>query len=53
MGELEKLGELDWQPYREVIERYENGPVPLEREMITPVGLTRSELLVKVHSAGL
>jgi hypothetical protein len=36
LGRTQRLGELDWQPSRAVIEKIEGGPVPLERVMITP-----------------
>jgi hypothetical protein len=45
LGELDKLGELNWEPYVKTIEKYERGPVPLDREMITPVGMSQSEEL--------
>ena len=35
LGRLVKLGDLDWQPFAEVITKYE-GKLPLERIMITP-----------------
>ena len=53
VGTLERLGDLDWEPYRATIERYENGGVPLDREMITPAGLTRADELVRAYGAGL
>lgn len=36
LGRTQRLGELDWQPSRAVIEKIEGGPVPLDRVMITP-----------------
>jgi len=42
LGELTPLGELDWKPYEATIEYFEDGPVPLEREMITPRDLAKA-----------
>src|SRR5262245_52456638 len=53
LGELVRLGELDWQPYRATIEYYEGGPVPLDREVITPRDLARAEQLEEVYHFGL
>lgn len=36
LGTLVRLQDLNWQPFRKTIEHYEKGPVPLNREMITP-----------------
>ncbi|WP_374349296.1 YiiX/YebB-like N1pC/P60 family cysteine hydrolase [Chitinimonas sp.] len=52
LGRLKKLGELDWRPYQATITQYEGGPVPLEREMITPVDLSRAAQLHLVFSSG-
>lgn len=48
IGTLQKLGELDWKPYRATIEKYEGGEVPLERLMITPRSLSEAAELEKV-----
>jgi hypothetical protein len=45
LGKLVKLGDLKWRPYQQVIERLEGGPVPVEREMITPRDLALAEPL--------
>lgn len=50
LGTWQRLGDLHWQPYEALIQRTEQGPVPLDREMITPLGLTRSTLLHRVYS---
>lgn len=42
LGKLIKLGQLNWKPYSATIEKYERGPVPLDRDMITPVDLSRA-----------
>jgi len=36
LGRVQKLGDLDWQPWRQVIEAIEKGPPPLDRAMFTP-----------------
>jgi len=48
LGRVVRLDDLNWQPYREIILRYEGGPVPLERLMITPKHLADAEQLVKI-----
>lgn len=48
IGKWEKLGDLNWKPKEESIKDLEGGPVPLSREMITPVALTRSPNVTRV-----
>lgn len=50
LGELVKFGSLNWQPHEDTIKYFENGPVPLDREMITPVDLSKAQQLDKVYS---
>ena len=45
LGRLVRLGDLNWEPYVSTIEHFEQGPVPLDREMITPIELARAEQL--------
>lgn len=45
LGKLERLGDMNWQPYEATIEHFEEGPVPLEREIITPKELARASQL--------
>lgn len=52
LGKLVKLGDMNWQPYKSTIEKYEQGPVPLERKMITPKNLSEAEQLYHVQSIG-
>lgn len=52
LGKIVTLGELKWQPYIELIERIENGPPPLDREIITPRDLAAAEQLERVYSFG-
>ena len=51
LGKIDKLGDLNWQPYEKTIVKFENGPAPLAREMITPVAITRDGRLVKVFDS--
>ena len=52
LGKLEALGTLNWEPYEKTIRKYDGGGLPLDRMMITPVGLTRSPKLELVLSKG-
>lgn len=49
LGQLVKLGDLNWQPYEMFITTLENGPVPVERVMITPRHLSEASQLTKVY----
>ena len=51
VGALERLGDLNWRPYEATIVHYEQGPVPLDRQMVTPVSLTRDARLVRVFDS--
>jgi hypothetical protein len=51
MGKFDLLGELNWKPYKVTIEKYEHGPVPIDRKMITPIGLTRDDKMKLVYSS--
>lgn len=48
LGKLQKLGDLNWQPYSKAIEKYEGGKPPLERQMITPRSLSEAAELRQV-----
>ena len=53
LGEVQKLGELNWKPYEQhILSLARISKVPLEREMITPVALTRAPELELVHEGG-
>ncbi|MBX2850322.1 MAG: hypothetical protein KTR15_01085 [Phycisphaeraceae bacterium] len=52
MGELTRLGDTDWQPYEQLILELENGPVPLDRVIITPIGLALADQLEVVYAVG-
>jgi hypothetical protein len=53
LGKVVRLGDLDWKPFRQLIEQIEGGPVPLDRTMITPKDLAEAEQLEAVTSYGL
>jgi len=52
LGKLVTLGELDWRPYRQLIEQINRGPVPVDRQMITPRDLAAAEQLRLVTKYG-
>ncbi len=52
LGELVKLGDLNWQPHRALIEQLEGGPVPVNRMMITPRHLANAPELELLRSHG-
>lgn len=53
LGKVRKVSELKWQPYRATIEQLEGGPVPLDRELITPRDLSEASQLVQVFRKGI
>lgn len=50
MGELIRLGDTGWQPYERLIKQLENGPVPIDRMIITPIDLALAEQLEMIYS---
>jgi hypothetical protein len=49
LGTAVSLGNLDWEPYRAVIEAIEGpGNLPLDRKMITPRDLAKAKELTRV-----
>ena len=52
-GKLAKLGDLNWRPYVATIRKYEGGDPPLDREMITPIDLSKAPQLQKVFDNGM
>lgn len=50
LGQLQKLGDLQWQPHAAVIRQIEGGPVPVERPMITPRSLSEATQLTQVFA---
>ena len=53
LGQLVPLGKLAWKPHEAVIREIEAGGLPLQREMITPVAVTRDPRLAEVMRRGL
>lgn len=49
LGAWEKLGDLNWRPFEQFIRDTEGGKLPLDRPMITPVGVTRCPLLERAY----
>lgn len=45
LGKLARLGDLNWHPFEDTIKHFENGPVPLDREMITPKDMAEASQL--------
>ena len=52
LGRLARFRDLRWQPYQRLIESIENGPVPLDRKMITPRGLANASQFQRVLNHG-
>jgi hypothetical protein len=48
LGEWQRLGDLNWNPFEQFIRKMEAGSLPLYRPMITPVALTKSASLSQV-----
>lgn len=53
LGSLVRLGDLDWRPFADVIQKHEGGSPPLKRVMITPKHLSEAHQLEKVYAFGL
>jgi hypothetical protein len=49
LGQWQPLGDLNWKPFESFIRKTEAGALPLTRPMITPVALTKSELISQVY----
>jgi hypothetical protein len=52
IGKMDRLGDLDWKPHEATIRALEGGNPPLDREMITPVALTRAPELKLLFLSG-
>lgn len=52
LGKTVRFGELDWKPYRKTVESIEQGPAPVDREMITPRHLSEADALQLVYRYG-
>ena len=49
LGELVRLGDLDWKPFETLILQLEDGPVPHDRMIITPIDLALAEQFEVVY----
>ncbi len=52
LGKLVRLGDLDWQTYRPLIEKIEGGAVPVDRPMIPPRQLSEAPQLIEICRFG-
>ncbi len=50
VGEIKKLGDLDWKPYEQFIRSMEGGKLPLERTMVTPIDLMQAPELTVAYA---
>ena len=50
LGTTDRLGDLNWRPHADVIRLLEGGPVPLDREMITPKALAAAPQLKPAYA---
>ena len=50
LGQLVRFGDLNWRPFEETIIRFEGGPVPMDRLMITPKAMSLAPQLDRVMS---
>jgi len=46
---LVRLGDLNWKPYEQTIRYFEKGSPPLDRKIVTPVGIVESEKVEQVY----
>ncbi len=49
LGVIKKLGDLNWTPYTATIKHYEEGPVPIEREIISPRAVSEAKQLKLIY----
>jgi len=53
MGTLTELGDLNWRPFSATIEKYNGGLMPPDRQLISPVELSKAPQLERVYNHGL
>jgi hypothetical protein len=53
MGKLTALGDLNWKPFLATIEKYNGGPMPPDRKIISPIELSKAAQLERVYNHGL
>ena len=44
---------MNWKPFQATIEKYNGGPMPPEREIISPIELSKAAQLERVYNHGL
>jgi len=49
LGKVVELGDMPWQAYEKTIRKYEQGPPPLKRLMITPKNLSLASELILTY----
>jgi hypothetical protein len=52
LGKLNSLGDLDWKPYEKTIRKMDDGRLPLDRKLISPINLAHAEQLDIVFNNG-
>jgi len=50
LAEFVRLGDLNWKPHEKFIRYLEGGELPLNRQMITPVSIVKSDKVELVYS---
>jgi hypothetical protein len=50
LAQFHKLGDMNWKPHEAFIRRISGGKLPLERQMIIPADLVKSDLVEIVYS---
>ena len=53
MGNLEKLGDLDWKPFESFIKSDQGNELPLNRIMITPASLSHANQIHEIYRKGI
>ena len=53
MGKLTALGGLNWKTFSATIEKYNGGPLPPDREIISPIELSKAAQLERGYNHGL
>ncbi len=53
LGSLARLGDLPWRPHEKTIIHFEGGPVPLDREIVTPKQMSLADQLELVFVHGI
>jgi Permuted papain-like amidase enzyme, YaeF/YiiX, C92 family len=52
LGQIQPLGSLNWKPYELTIRAIQGGELPLDRQMITPVAVSRARQLDLIYKTG-